>query len=76
MGYLIVGRHRRLHLDEILAGVGTLVWIVVDRVSDKMFGGPPPELTKIWGVRGVLLLVLALIYAICRKIWHVEQKDV
>ena len=73
LGYIIVGRHRRLILDEILAGVALVVWIVVDRVNDSMFGGANPDLVKIWGVRGVLLLVLIVAYAFARKQWHVER---
>ena len=34
-GYVMVRRHRRLVLDEILAGVALLIWIVVDRVHDS-----------------------------------------
>src|SRR5205085_12152355 len=55
MGYILVGKHRRLILDEILAGVALLIWIVVDRVSESLFGGPNPELLKTWTVRFVLL---------------------
>ena len=33
LGYLIVGKHRRLILDEILAGVALLIWIAVERVK-------------------------------------------
>src|SRR5262249_1309527 len=47
-GYVMVGRHRRLMLDEILAGVALLIWIAVERVSDNLFGGPSPDLVKIW----------------------------
>ncbi len=39
LGYIIVGRHRRLILDEILAGVALLVWIVVERVNETLYGG-------------------------------------
>ncbi len=38
-GYIMVGRHRRLILDELLAGVALLIWIVMDRVNDTLFGG-------------------------------------
>jgi YjbE family integral membrane protein len=76
LGYFIVGKHRRLVLDEILAGVATVVWIVVERVNDSMFGGANPDLAKIWTVRGVLLLVLIGAYALARKQWHVEEQEV
>jgi hypothetical protein len=76
LGYLLVTRHRRLILDEILAGVAVLIWIVVDRVNDSIFGGPPPDAGKIWGVRGVLLLVMMGIYLMARKMWHQEQQEV
>jgi YjbE family integral membrane protein len=32
MGYFLVGRHRRLAFDEILAGIALLVWIAVPQV--------------------------------------------
>ena len=73
MGYILVGRHRSLKLDEILAGVALAIWIVVDRISDSFFGGAHPDLAKIWGIRGVLVLVLIVAYAICRSHWHIEE---
>lgn len=73
LGYFIVGRHRSLFLDEILAGVALAVWIVVDRISDSLFGGATPSLGAIWGIRGVLVALLAIAYVICRKCWHVEK---
>jgi YjbE family integral membrane protein len=75
-GYILVGQHRRLILDEILAGVALLVWIVVDRINDSLFGGSNPDMLKIWGVRGGLLAVLIVAYAIARSQWHVEQQKV
>jgi hypothetical protein len=75
-GYIMVGQHRRLILDEILAGVALLVWIVVDRINDSLFGGSNPDMLKIWGVRGGLLAVLIVAYAIARSQWHVEQQKV
>jgi YjbE family integral membrane protein len=75
-GYIMVGQHRRLILDEILAGVALLVWIVVDRINDSLFGGSNPDMLKIWGVRGGLLAVLMVAYAIARSQWHVEQQKV
>ena len=75
-GYILVGRHRRLLLDEILAGVALVVWTIVDRVNDNVFGGTNPEMMKIWTVRGGLLLVLILAYAFARSRWHVEQQEV
>jgi YjbE family integral membrane protein len=75
-GYIMVGQHRRLILDEILAGVALLVWIVVDRINDSLFGGSNPDMLKIWGVRGGLLAVLIVAYAIVRSQWHVEQQKV
>ena len=76
LGYFIVGKHRRLVLDEILAGVATVIWIIVERVNDSMFGGANPDLAKIWTVRGVLLLVLIAAYVLARKQWHVEKQEV
>jgi hypothetical protein len=76
LGYIIVGQHRRLILDEILAGIALLIWIIVDRVSDSMFGGADPDVVKIWMVRGVLILVMSVAYAVARKQWHVEEQKV
>jgi YjbE family integral membrane protein len=76
LGYIIVSRHRRLILDEILAGVALLVWIIVDRVSDALYGGADPDLVKIWAIRGVLILVMTVAYGMCRSRWHVEEKQV
>ena len=75
-GYIIVGKHRRLILDEILAGVALMLWIIVDRVNDNMFGSTNPDLVKIWSVRGALLVVMMIAYAIARKLWHVEREEV
>lgn len=73
IGYVLVRRHRHLYLDEIMAGAGLVVWIVVDRFNDAVFGGAMPDLTKIWSVRGALVAVMAVVYAVCRKRWHVEK---
>src|SRR5882724_3425678 len=75
-GYILVGRRRRLILDEILAGIALLIWIIVDRISDSMFGGADPDLVKIWMVRGVLILAMTVAYALARKQWHVEEQKV
>jgi hypothetical protein len=75
LGYIIVGKHRRLILDEILAGVATLIWIIVERVSESVLGAEADPL-KVWGIRGVLILVLIAAYAFARKQWHVEEQKV
>jgi YjbE family integral membrane protein len=75
-GYVLVGARRRLILDEILAGIALLIWIVVDRLNDSLFGGPDPDLVKMWSVRGGLLAVLMVVYAIARSLWHVEKEEV
>jgi YjbE family integral membrane protein len=76
MGYVLVGKHRRLMLDEILAGVALLIWIVVDRVNDSLFGGPNPDLVRIWSVRGAVFAVMIVGYAIARSQWHIERERV
>jgi len=70
IGYIMVRRHRHLYLDEIMAGAGLVAWIVVDRFSDAVVGG---DLAKIWGVRGVLVVLMTIAYVIARKRWHVEK---
>ena len=64
-----------LYLDEIMAGVGLVAWIIVDRISDAAFGGATPDLAKIWGVRGALVVVLAIAYIAARKRWHVAKAE-
>jgi YjbE family integral membrane protein len=75
-GYILVGKHRRLMLDEILAGVALLIWIVADRVNDSLFGGANPDLVRIWSVRGAVFAVMVVAYAIARSQWHIEQEKV
>ena len=74
IGYIMVGRHRRLALDEILAGVALVIWIVVDRISDELFGGATADLLKIWSIRGALIVALIIAYMVCRKRWHIANK--
>lgn len=74
IGYVMVRRHRRLYLDEVMAGLGLLIWIVVDRFSDAVFGGATPSLGTIWSIRGALIVVMAIVYTISRKRWHVERQ--
>ena len=76
MGYLIVGRHRSLMLDEILAGVALILWTIVDRLNDSMFGGVHPDTTKIWIVRGILMVAMIIAYAVARNVWHIEKQEV
>src|SRR4051794_7946700 len=59
-GYFLVSQHRRLQLDEILAGLGLLVWIAVERVNDNWSGGANPDLVKLWSVRGAAFAVMIL----------------
>jgi YjbE family integral membrane protein len=66
-GYMMVRRHRPLAMDEILAGMGLLIWIVVDIVTETMFGGANPDQVKIWSTRGVLTLVLIVAYWLIRS---------
>jgi len=68
VGYVLVGRHRRLKMDEILAGVALVLWIIVDIATESLFGGPSPDLVKIWSTRGVLLVVMIIGYAIARSL--------
>jgi YjbE family integral membrane protein len=76
VGYLMVGKHRSLKLDEILAGAALVIWIAVDRVSDSLFGGATPDLVKIWSIRAALVAVLVAGYALARNQWHMEKEEV
>ncbi|MEW6452240.1 MAG: YjbE family putative metal transport protein [Pseudomonadota bacterium] len=64
LGYFTVKKHRALQLDEILAGVGLVIWIAVDRISETMFG---TDMVKVWSVRGGLLVFLIAAYMIARS---------
>lgn len=74
VGYFMVRRHRRLYLDEVMAGLGLVVWIIVDRFSAAVFGGATPSLGTIWSIRGALIVVMAIIYTFSRRRWHVERQ--
>ncbi|MCX7314757.1 MAG: hypothetical protein NTV56_24385, partial [Alphaproteobacteria bacterium] len=76
VGYYLVSRHRKLMLDEVLAGVALVIWIIVDRISDSRMGGTSADALKIWGIRGVLLLAMAGAYAFARSQWHIEREEV
>lgn len=65
-GYYMVRKHRALAFDEIFAGLGLLVWIVADIVTERVFGGAAPDLVKVWAIRGALLLVLIVGYFLAR----------
>jgi predicted tellurium resistance membrane protein TerC len=69
-GYVIVRRHRPLILDEILAGVGLVIWIVGDIVTEHLYGGASPDLSKIWMARGIIFLILLVGYAVIRSRSH------
>lgn len=75
-GYILVGRHRRLILDEILAGVALLIWILVERVNGTLFGGANPDLVRMWAVRGAAFALMIVGYAVARRQWHIEHKEV
>ena len=75
-GYVAVGRHRKLILDEILAGVAAIAWIIVDHFNRNMFGGEHENLAGIWSVRGALIAALVVAYVIARSVWHVEKAEV
>jgi YjbE family integral membrane protein len=69
VGYIMVRKHRRLLLDECLAGIGLLIWIGADVLTEHVFGGATPDLVAIWSARGALLVVLIIGYAIARS-WN------
>ncbi len=69
-GLWIVHRHRRFVLDEYLACVALLVWIVGDVVLEAMYAGAAADLWKIWLARGVILAALAIGYVVARSLHH------
>ena len=62
-GYFAVRAHRALHLDEIMAGAGLVIWIAVDRIADGVFAG---DISKMWITRGVLIVLMIVVYAAAR----------
>ncbi|MEI7804342.1 MAG: YjbE family putative metal transport protein [Hyphomicrobiales bacterium] len=66
LGYMMVRKHRALKLDEILAGVGLVIWIAADIIIDNMFGGATPDLVKLWSSRGVVFVALLIGYMMVR----------
>jgi YjbE family integral membrane protein len=75
-GYVLVRKRRPLILDELLAGVGLLIWIAVDVVTEHLFGGAQPSLVKIWTVRGVLVVALIIAYALARGAHRARTESV
>jgi len=73
-GFILVGRRRRLLLDEVFAAVALLTWIAVDRVNNGLFGGIEPDLPKIWGVRAATFGAMAVAYAIARNHWDAKRR--
>jgi YjbE family integral membrane protein len=73
-GYFLVGQHRRLMLDEVLAGVALLIWIALERVNEALFGGPNPDLARIWSLRAAVFAVMVAAYALARNQWHIERE--
>jgi YjbE family integral membrane protein len=62
-GYVAVRAHRALHLDGIMAGAGLVIWIAMDRIADAVFAG---DIAKIWITRGVLMVLMIIVYAAAR----------
>jgi YjbE family integral membrane protein len=75
IGYIIVRKRRRLLLDEILAGVGLLIWVATDVITEHLFGGASPNLVATWSTRGALLVVLIIGYAIARSWRQVDTEE-
>src|SRR5438874_830854 len=73
-GYILVRQHRRLMLDEVIAGVALLIWVVLERVNETLFGGHSPDLAKIWSLRGAVFAVMVAAYALARNQWHIERE--
>jgi YjbE family integral membrane protein len=70
-GYYMVRKHRPLKLDEVLAGVGLLAWIIADIFVEHLFGGANPNYGMMWSVRGVLIVLLTVGYASARSQFQV-----
>jgi YjbE family integral membrane protein len=65
-GYYLVRRRRPLQMDEVLAGVALVLWIVVDVFNEQLFGGVQPDAAKIWSTRAALMAVMIAGYFIVR----------
>jgi YjbE family integral membrane protein len=73
-GYILAARRRKLLLDEIFAGIALLTWILLDRVNEIVFGRIDRDLAKMWTIRGTLLGLIVLAYAIFRNRSHKERE--
>jgi len=45
-------------------------------VNDTLFGGAHPDLVRIWTVRGAAFALMIVGYAVARRQWHIEHKEV
>ncbi len=64
-GLFLVRRHRALQPDDIMAGVGVVVWILADVVIEASIDDAH-EVAR-WIARGVLAVALTAGYAISRS---------
>jgi YjbE family integral membrane protein len=65
LGLVLVGRHRRLTVEDALAGVGLVIWLVAD-VGIAYFIEPSAIVLR-WLARGALALALATGYMALRS---------
>jgi YjbE family integral membrane protein len=73
VGLYLVRRHRPLQTDDIMAGIGLLVWIVADVLIDA--GIAESEPLKRWLARGVVAVALAVGYAVGRSRTRVGSEE-
>jgi YjbE family integral membrane protein len=76
IGYIVLGRRRRLLPDEIFAGGALLTWIVLDRVNQGVFGGIDQDTVKMWSIRAALIGVMILAYAVFRNRSRTKREKV
>ena len=65
VGLFLVRRHRPLQHDDIMAGIGLVVWVVGDIVIDVAIAESQPVMR--WLARGVVAVALAVGYSIGRS---------
>jgi YjbE family integral membrane protein len=73
-GLLMMRRHRRLTADEMLAGIGLLIWIAGETAIDNLIG--EADLAMRWVARGCVAALLVIIYALARSRRAVSAEEV
>jgi hypothetical protein len=64
-GLLMMRRHRRLSTDEMVAGIGLLIWLAGEIAIDNLIS--ETDLMMRWAARGCVAAVLVTVYVLARS---------